>query len=1007
MLRRRCRQKFRLHQHPWLLLFVVVGLGWIESDTSALQARGLAWITAQSQARLAPGRNAQPIARPDGPYDRQLGYSRVEEFAANLERNDFKIVAQASASPMLRTLTDLGITPPYVEKARSGMQIVDANDTPTFVIQSPERAFDHFDDIPQLLVASLLFIENRQLLDPAQNRNPAVEWPRLARATLEWGTSRFAGGGRTAGASTLATQLEKLRHSPEGLTSSPREKLRQMASASLRAYVNGPNTTASRKALVADYLNNIKLAAVPGHGEVVGLPMALALWYGADYEIVSRLIEAEADSGWALETKAYAYRQALGLILAAGRPYLFLVQDTDALRARTDRFLHMLGDAGVISPELRDAALAATPEFKLIRYESHSPSREERDGARPIRTHLLEVLGMDSLYELDRIDAKVQTTTYDEIVAKVQHTLDAVRDENSEVSKQLRKTGLLNDADPSALTLSFSLYERTEKANKLRVYADTRRSSRAVDESIMLDLGSTAKLRTLTTYLEIVNELYDRDDLVASELDRRDALGRWARTRREANPAESRREFLEAAMDRRYSASPTERFFTGRGLHKFGNFKKDDDHSVFDVRTATRHSINLVFVRLMRDMVAYRIFSADPEKREVLARTDHPMRLSYLERAALSEGGQFIRNFHRRYSGQEPHAMRETIFKKIKATPRRVAVLIRLMQPKLTVEGFAREFARWQDGAPKWNLDAEAVAEMYTDYEPSQFDRNELAHLSGLDWLHLWTVKTIAREPGISASALLERSRVERIESYAWLYRTGNKAAQDKRIFSELEVDVFDWVHAHWADLGYPFERLVPSLATALGASADRPSALADLMGIIQADGIRLPSQRLERIRLAANTPYDTIAVATPRPAERVMGVEVAQVLKGVLIDVAANGTARRTGGTLVGANGEVLQIGGKTGTGDHARKTIAADGSVISETPISRSGVFPFLIGDRHFGAVTVYVEGPQSDQYEFTSSLATEIFRQLREELAAAIATNQPGERIASIDFPTHTRQ
>jgi membrane peptidoglycan carboxypeptidase len=975
-----------------LLAFALVTVGWIESETSALQARVLSWVAKQSQSDLAPGRNAEPLQRPDGPYDQQAGYSSIQEFTDNLEKNGFEIVAQSTPSPMLRKLTGFGITPPYREKSRPGLEIVDARGASTFAIRTPERGYTDFDEIPQLLVDSLLFIENRQLFDPATNRNPAVEWPRLARATLEWGTSRFSGGGRTAGASTLATQLEKLRHSPAGLTDSPREKLRQMASASLRAYVGGRNTTESRENLVADYLSNIKLAAVPGHGEVVGLPMGLALWYGANYNIVGKLIDAEADHGWALQSKAYAYRQALGLVLAAGRPHLFLVQDTDALRARTDRFLNMLCDAGVISSVLRDAALAANPEFKLLRYQSHSPTRDERDGARPTRTHLLDLLGLDSLYELDRIDARIQTTTYDDIETEVQATLDAVRDPNSETAIRLHSIGLLNSEDPRAITLSFSLYERTDTANKLRVYSDTRRASRSVDESIMLDLGSTAKLRTLATYLEIVAEIYDRDDLVLADLDKRDALGRWALERRAEFPHESRQDFLEAAMDRSYSASPRQRFFTGRGLHTFGNFRDSDDYSVFSVRNATRHSINLVFVRLLRDMVAYRVFSADADKRRIMSDVDHPLRLSYLERSAIAEGGQFIREFHRRYTGLTPHQIREQIFTKITPTPRRAAVLIRLMQPKLTVNEFIAEYTRWQDGKGKWRVNTAAVAKMHADYDPSRFDRNDLAHLAGLDWLHLWTVNTMATEPGISVSDLLSRSRVERIESFAWLYTTRKKAAQDRRIFSELEVDVFDWMHEHWASLGYPFKRLVPSLATVLGASADRPAALAELMGIIQADGMRLPTQRLERVRLATNTPYDTIAIPKPQAAKQVMGVEVARTLKGVLIDVAAQGTARRTGGTLTASNGQTLYIGGKTGTGDHSRKTIAADGSIISEIPISRSGVFPFLIGDRHFGAVTVYVEGPYSDRYEFTSSLATEVFRMLRETLVTAIASGQP---------------
>jgi membrane peptidoglycan carboxypeptidase len=46
--------------------------------------------------------------------------------------------------------------------------------------------FDGFAEAPPVLVQSLLFIENRELLDPGTpKRNPAVEWDRLSKAVLE------------------------------------------------------------------------------------------------------------------------------------------------------------------------------------------------------------------------------------------------------------------------------------------------------------------------------------------------------------------------------------------------------------------------------------------------------------------------------------------------------------------------------------------------------------------------------------------------------------------------------------------------------------------------------------------------------------------------------------------------------------------------------------------------------------------------------------------------------
>ena len=115
-----------------------------------------------------------------------------------------------------------------------------------------------------------------------------------------------------------------------------------------------------------------------------------------------------------------------------------------------------------------------------------------------------------------------------------------------------------------------------------------------------------------------------------------------------------------------------------------------------------------------------------------------------------------------------------------------------------------------------------------------------------------------------------------RQESYAWLFKTRHKSAQDRRIRILLEEDAFVRIHQAWRRLGYPFESLVPSYATAIGSSADRPEALAELIGIILNDGVWQPSVRVERLHFAADTPYETVlaprssgAQAGPRPGDR------------------------------------------------------------------------------------------------------------------------------------------
>ena len=113
-----------------------------------------------------------------------------------------------------------------------------------------------------LLVHSLLFIENRDLLDPPATRNPAIEWDRFGKVVFDQLLHRVDESHGAAGGSTLATQIEKYRHSPNGRTNSMKEKLRQMVSATLRAYQHGEDTTAARRQIVVDYLNTVPLSAM-------------------------------------------------------------------------------------------------------------------------------------------------------------------------------------------------------------------------------------------------------------------------------------------------------------------------------------------------------------------------------------------------------------------------------------------------------------------------------------------------------------------------------------------------------------------------------------------------------------------------------------------------------------------------------------------------------------------------------------------------------------------------
>ena len=188
-----------------------------------------------------------------------------------------------------------GLFPIYREKTQAGLRIVDGAGRVIHSGRYPDRIYESFEGIPPAVVSALLFIEDRQLLDEGRPYlNPAINWGRLARAVVVDARARLGSDARVIGASTLATQIEKFRHSPDGRTPSAREKLRQMLSASLRAYQGGPETLAARRLIVVDYLNSVPLAAAPDHGEVHGLDDGLRAWFGADLAAVNRALADES-----------------------------------------------------------------------------------------------------------------------------------------------------------------------------------------------------------------------------------------------------------------------------------------------------------------------------------------------------------------------------------------------------------------------------------------------------------------------------------------------------------------------------------------------------------------------------------------------------------------------------------------------------------------------------------------------------------------------------------------
>ncbi|QYG09496.1 transglycosylase domain-containing protein [Janthinobacterium sp. PAMC25594] len=991
-----------------ILLALIAGVAWFvmrEVRTSALQAEFFTRLDRQLTFKVEPGpAPAGAIRYPQhGPYDERLGYASLPDFISKLNARDYAVTAQARMSPKMVELVDRGIFATYHEKNRAGLTILDCRAAPLFAASYPERMFDSFTEAPPALVQSLLFIENRELLDPGTpERNPAVEWDRLSKAILDKALNLF-GGHRGGGGSTLATQIEKYRHSEDGRTSSMQDKLLQMISASLRSYQDGENTMEARRKIVVNYLNTVPLSAKSGFGEVNGIGDGMWVWYGRPFAEVKTLLKGKMDQ----PDSALAYKQALSLLIAQRRPSHYLVAGGADLEELTNSHLRLLAQAGVISPQLRDAAIAEKlrPSTASGVQSEASTSFVTRKASNAVRNHLASMLGDPRLYNLDRLDLKVVSTLDAQAQNAVTKVLRELRDPAVAKAAGLTGKGMLGNGDPANVVYSFTLLQKGDKANLLRVQTDNFDQPLDINEGAKLDLGSTAKLRTLVSYLDIIDQLHQRySGMGAAELgkiavDPKDMLSQWAIAYLKPLPLGEARNLpamLAAAMERKYSGNPGEGFFTGGGLHHFGNFSKLDDSRIMTVQQALRQSTNLVFVRLMRDVARYYMFSRPDSSASLLADADDPRRAQYLSRFADKEGREFLHRFYQKYRGKSVDEQEKILLASIRPTPVRLANIFRTINPKGTVAEFG-DFLN--ANLPSQNeVPSERVAKLYEQYAMENWSLADRGYLANVHPLELWMVAYLRQHEGSTLSQMVAASEKERQEVYKWLFNTHRKHAQDRRIANLLEVEGFLEIHRQWKKMGYPFDSLVPSYATTLGASADRPAALAELMGIIINDGVRKPSVRIDSMHFAANTPYDTMVKRGSKvEAEQVLSPDVAKAVAKAIREVVSDGTAKRAKTAFVGADGVPIPMGGKTGTGDQRFDVYGAGGRLIESRYVNRSATFVFNIGERFYGSMTAYVRGPESKNYDFTSALPVQLLVSLAPSLMPLIEPPAPAEGVA----------
>lgn len=978
----------------WILVLLLLTASGLllafEMRTSWLQGREIPRYADTLRYSLEPGPSSSISFPVQGPFDQRLGYSRLPDLLARLQEQQFVISEQVQFSRALQQYSSHGLFVPYQEKTQAGLFIGDCRREPIYDFSYPQRHYPDFASIAPLIVNTLLFIENRDMLSQKHPTvNPAVDWPRFTKAALSQVGRALAIRDDSAGGSTLATQIEKYRHSPGGMTQSASEKLRQMVSASVRAYQKGPDTLAARQHIALAYLNSVPLAAAPGHGEIHGLGDGLWIWFGAELSYVNQLLEPGSSAS--LDEQGMALRQVIGLMIAQRRPSYYLYRGRDDLHTLTDSYLRLQAQAGMISPALRDAALVQRLTFRDF---SEAPVTQYVENSKTLmvtRGRLASLLGM-SFYELDRLDLSADTTLNAGLQQQVTDYLQQLADPDVARAIGLYGERLLSPEKTAEVRYSFTLFERGEQGFYVRVQTDNTLQPFDINEGSKLELGSTAKLRVMATYLEIITELHQKYAGKSPQVLRElkpvsdDLLSRWAIAYLQGHSDHSLTAMLNAALERRYSASTGERFFTGGGLHSFNNFRQQDNQRNPTLIEALRESINLPFIRVMRDIVRYSIYQNE-NRAQLLADDKDPRRQEYLSRFADREGRVFLLRFWRKYQGQTPEQRLTGFFNGLRPTATRLAAVHRYLVPQASMEEFSTFL---QQRLPNAQLSERRLEQLYHSYGPGAYSLPDQGYIARVHPLDLWLLDYLQHHPDASFNDAAEASKEQRQEVYGWLFKTRHRSARDSRIRTMLEVEAFSDIHQRWQRLGFPFASLVPSLATAIGSSGDKPVALAELVGIILNDGVRLPTVRMNQLHFAASTPYETRLIQQTQQAQRVMAKEVAQVLRQALSQIVEGGTARRLQGSFSLTDGSPLTLGGKTGTGDNRIQTVSRYGQVLTSQARNRTATFVFYLGEHHFGTLTAYVPGQQSDKFTFTSALPVQVLKGMEPILRSYL---QPG--------------
>ena len=178
----------------------------------------------------------------------------------------------------------------YHEKMQAGLRLFDQAGNVVYSTTVPTHVYRTFDDIPPVVLQTLLFIENRELFDARYpQRNPAVEWDRFGLAVVHTLLRVLPFHIARSGGSTLATQP---RNSATHPMDARAQSWRNSARWGVRPYapILMAPIPCRRGGRSPWRTSTVPLGAIPGYGEVHSLGDGLWAWYGAEFALMNRLL---------------------------------------------------------------------------------------------------------------------------------------------------------------------------------------------------------------------------------------------------------------------------------------------------------------------------------------------------------------------------------------------------------------------------------------------------------------------------------------------------------------------------------------------------------------------------------------------------------------------------------------------------------------------------------------------------------------------------------------------